>query len=134
MGLGFSNSTRPDVLYLVPRVPHPPDKGDRIRSYHLLRYLSRRAEEHLACLADEPVSAESMAELEGLCARVAVVPLGKWSRWLRAPGSLLSGRSISEGVFHSPALVQIMRRWARQTSFHVSLASASSMVSYQQLD
>jgi sugar transferase (PEP-CTERM/EpsH1 system associated) len=129
-----TDSTRPDVLYLVHRVPHPPDKGDRIRSYHLLRYLSHRANVHLACLADEPVSAESAAALEGLCARVAVVPLGNWSRWLRAPGSLLGGRSISEGVFYSPALVEVLRGWARGTSFHVALASASSMVPYLRLD
>lgn len=130
----MTDPTRPDVLYLVHRVPHPPDKGDRIRSYHLLRYLARRANVHLACLADEPVSAETTAALEGLCARVAIVPLGNWSRWLRAPGSLLGGRSISEGVFYSPALVEVLRGWGRGTSFHVALASASSMVPYLRLD
>jgi sugar transferase (PEP-CTERM/EpsH1 system associated) len=126
--------TRPNVLYLVHRVPYPPDKGDRIRSYHLLRYLSRRAAIHLACLADEPVTAETTAALESLCERVAVVPLGNWSRWLRAPGALLSGRTISEGVFHSPALVEVLRCWARETCFHVSLASASSMIPYLRRD
>jgi sugar transferase (PEP-CTERM/EpsH1 system associated) len=125
---------RPNILYLVHRVPYPPDKGDRIRSYHLLRYLSRRASVHLACLADEPVAAETTGVLKALCARLAVVPLGNWSRWLRAPGALLSGRTISEGVFHSPALVDVVRGWARETRFHVSLASASSMVPYQRLD
>jgi sugar transferase (PEP-CTERM/EpsH1 system associated) len=129
-----TDPTLPRVLYLVHRVPYPPDKGDRIRSYHLLRYLSQRAEVHLACLADEPVAEETTAALKGLCTRIAIVPLGNWSRWLRAPGSLLGGRSISEGVFHSPALVEVLRDWARKTCFHVSLASASSMVPYQRLD
>ncbi len=130
----MTDPTRPNVLYLVHRVPYPPDKGDRIRSYHLLRYLSRRASVHLACLADEPVPAEATAALKALCARLSIVPLGNWSRWLRAPGSLLSGRTISEGVFHSPALVEVLRGWAKETAFHVTLASASSMVPYQRLD
>jgi hypothetical protein len=43
----------PNVLFLAHRVPYPPNKGDRIRSFHLLRFLSRRARVHLACLADE---------------------------------------------------------------------------------
>ena len=103
--------TRPDVLFLAHRVPYPPDKGDRIRSFQILRWLTRRAAVHLACLADEPVATETIAALKALCARLAVVPLGNWSRWLRAPGSLLSGRSISEGVFHSPALVEVLRGW-----------------------
>jgi sugar transferase (PEP-CTERM/EpsH1 system associated) len=129
-----SDVTRPNLLYLVHRLPYPPDKGDRIRSYHLLRYLARRANVYLACLADEPVAPEATAALKGLCVRLAVVPLAGWVRWLRAPGSLLSGRTITEGVFHSPALVEILREWAGEVRFHVSLASASSMVSYQRLD
>lgn len=100
----------PDVLYLAHRVPYPPDKGDRIRNYHLLRYLSRRAAVHLACLADEPVPAEATAALRALSARLAIVPLGNWTRRLRALGFLLRGRTLSEGAFHSPALVDVLRR------------------------
>jgi polysaccharide biosynthesis protein PslH len=121
---------RPNVLYLVHRVPYPPDKGDRIRTYHLLRYLARRSAVHLACLADEPVPQETLTVLRGVCARLAVVPLGKRTRLLRAAGSFLRGRTISEGVFHSPALVQVLGDWARETPFHVALASASSLIPY----
>jgi sugar transferase (PEP-CTERM/EpsH1 system associated) len=128
------DSTRPNVLYLVHRTPYPPDKGDRIRAYHLLRFLARRAAVHLACLAHEPVSGETVAALQGLCARLAVIPLGNWTRWLWGPASLLRGATASEGVFHSPALVEVVRGWARETCFDVSLSSASSMVPYQRLD
>ena len=50
---------RAGALYLTHRVPYPPDKGDRIRNYHLLRQLARRAGEvWLGCLGDdEPVPA-----------------------------------------------------------------------------
>ena len=30
------------LLYLTHRVPFPPDKGDRIRTYHTLRFLAVR--------------------------------------------------------------------------------------------
>ena len=80
----MAHRERPRVLFLVHRVPYPPDKGDRIRSYHLLRYLSRCADVFLACLADETVSEETTAALTALCVRLAVVPLGNWARWLRA--------------------------------------------------
>jgi len=125
---------RPNVLYLVHRIPYPPDKGDRIRTYHILRFLSRRAAVHLACLADEPVPQETLTVLQGMCARLAVVPLGKWMRRLRAARSFLRGRTISEGVFRSPALVQVLRDWARETPFNVSLASASSLIPYLRLN
>jgi hypothetical protein len=121
---------RPVVLYVVHRVPYPPDKGDRIRAYHVLRYLVRHADVHLACLADETLAPDTQAALQRLCARVAVVPLGRRTRWLWAIGSLAAGRSISEGAFHSPALVRLLRQWARQTTFRAALASASSVSPY----
>jgi len=63
----------------VHRVPYPPDKGDRIRAFHVLKWLSQRAAVHLACLADEPVTEEVIAGLEPFCERLAVVPVGKWT-------------------------------------------------------
>jgi polysaccharide biosynthesis protein PslH len=122
-----------DILYLVHRVPYPPDKGDRIRAFHLLRSLSGRATVHLACLADEPVREETIAELRRYCERVAVVPLGT-SRWVRAAGSLVRGQTITEGAFYSPALRDMLRTWAEQTRFHAALASSSAMVPYLRLE
>jgi sugar transferase (PEP-CTERM/EpsH1 system associated) len=121
---------RPDVLYVVHRVPYPPDKGDRIRAFHLLRYLSRRAAVHLACLADEPLAEEARATLHRYCARLAVVPLGDRSRWLWALASVAQGRTVSEGAFHSPALCRALQSWAADTSFRASLGSASSVAPY----
>src|SRR5262249_21341884 len=122
---------RPDVLYLVHRLPYPPDKGDRIRGFHLLRHLSARAAVHLACLADEPVEASAVAALQRYAVRVAVVPVGGLGRWARALWSLARGRTASEGAFDSPALRRLLVGWAASTRFHATLSSASSMVGYQ---
>src|SRR5262249_25104892 len=121
-------------LYLVHRVPYPPDKGDRIRAFHILRCLSQRASIHLACLADEPVSPEVVATLERYCARVAVVPLRNWSRWPRALVSLLRGRTATEGAFWSPEFLALLRSWVTDTRIRVALASSSGMVPYLQTD
>jgi sugar transferase (PEP-CTERM/EpsH1 system associated) len=121
---------RRPLLYVVHRVPYPPDKGDRIRAYHILRHLSRHAEVHLACLADEPAAEATRSALERYCARVAVVPLGRRSRWLWALASATVGGSLSEGAFHSHALAALLRRWAEETTFHAALASASSVAPY----
>src|ERR1043166_6037411 len=104
------------VLYLTHRVPFPPDKGDRIRNYHLLRQMAGRGRVWLACLADEPVREEQKEELERLCRRVAIAPATR-TRWLRAGFSLLAGRSISEGAFSEPALRRAVRAWVGDTRF-----------------
>src|SRR5262249_37620623 len=84
----------PRVLYLTHRVPFPPDKGDRIRNYHLLRGLAARGRVWLGCLADEPVTDAARAELDRYCECVAVVPAAGKRKWLRAGWSVLTGGSI----------------------------------------
>lgn len=124
---------RPNLLYLVHRLPYPPDKGDRIRAYHLLRFLARRGAVHLACLADEPVPDEAVAALRRICERVAVVRLGRWTRWASALGSLVCGGTVTEGAFRSAELRTLVRQWAATTAFDAAVASASSMVPYLRL-
>jgi len=131
---GVTGPTRPELLYLVHRLPYPPDKGDRIRTFHLLKQLSRLASVHLACLADEPPEEATIDALRRYCTRVEVVRLGSPIRWLRALGSLVRGHSVSEGAFSAPGLRTILRRWTRETRFHATLASASSLVPYLQMD
>jgi sugar transferase (PEP-CTERM/EpsH1 system associated) len=120
-------------LFLAHRVPFPPDKGDRIRTYHVLRRLSRRGPVDLACLADEPLAPGAEEALAGLCRRVAVVGHGSRLRWLRAAGGWLLGGSLSEGVFWSPELARVLRSWAGSTSYAGVVASASSLAGYLDL-
>jgi polysaccharide biosynthesis protein PslH len=127
------NQPRPKVLYLVHRFPYPPDKGDRIRNYHVLAWLARRASVHLACLADEDVDDHSVKMLEKMANRVAVVRQRSAVRWARALWSLARGCTITEGAFHSPELGDVVRQWVGDSRYHVVLASASSLVPYLRL-
>ncbi len=119
----------PRIAYLTHRVPYPPDKGDRIRNYHVLRELAKHARVWLAALADEPVTAEQKSRLGELCERVEFIPGGR--RWVRGGLSLLGGRSISEGLFHEPALDRLLAGWRHEGDFHAVLVSASSLARYQ---
>ena len=42
------------LLYLVHRLPYPPNKGDKVRSYHLLRHLAKRHRVFLGTFVDDP--------------------------------------------------------------------------------
>jgi polysaccharide biosynthesis protein PslH len=131
--MAFDDSNKPDVLFLAHRVPYPLDKGDRIRTFHILRFLARRAKVHLACLADEPVTEEAVAALTGICHRLHIVPLGHKTRLLRALGSLVCGRTITQGAFSSAGLRRVLLQWTKETKFHAAMASASSMAPYLRL-
>lgn len=121
---------RPRVVYVTHRVPYPPDKGDRIRNYHLLRQLARVADVWLAALADEPVAEAEAAELRRLAARVGVVPVSRVGRWVRAGASLVAGGSLSEGAFYEPGLDRLLAGWRREAPPAAVVVSASSLVPY----
>lgn len=123
-------STRPRILYLTHRVPYPPDRGDRIRTYHSLTSFSSRFDVDLACLADEPLDEVAARVLRKLCRRVAVIPTGGKSRWSRALASLIQGRSVTEGAFQSPVLRDVLLRWTSTTRYETAVASSSGMAPY----
>lgn len=118
---------RPRVLYLTHRVPYPPDKGDRIRNYHVLRHLAARARVWLIALADEPVTAETRAALDALCERVAIVPVRRLPRLFWTGLTPLLGGSLSEGAFHSSGVTATVRQWADEAGFSAALVSAGAL-------
>ena len=121
---------KPNILLLTHRAPYPPDRGDRIRSYHLLRHLSRSSHVYLGALVDEPVSAETRIALREHTAAMTLAPLGRRSRWIKAAWSLARGRSATEGLFASQSLRQQVRTWARAIRFDAAIAFCSSMVQF----
>jgi sugar transferase (PEP-CTERM/EpsH1 system associated) len=44
---------KPEILFLVHRIPYPPDKGDKIRSWHILAHLLQHYTVHLGCFVDD---------------------------------------------------------------------------------
>ena len=125
-------TTPQNILYLVHRVPYPPNRGDRIRSFHLLDFLARRANVYLGTLADEPLESGTLEALHSRCKEVAIERLGRW-RWLTAAASLTTGRSATEGLFRSSQLRQALERWTQQVQFDAVVVFCSSMVQYLDL-
>ena len=42
-----------DILFLAHRIPYPPDRGDKIRGFHILKHLARHKRVHLIAFADD---------------------------------------------------------------------------------
>ncbi|MCE9552263.1 MAG: TIGR03087 family PEP-CTERM/XrtA system glycosyltransferase [Planctomycetes bacterium] len=123
----------PRILYLVHRVPYPPNRGDRIRSFHLLKFLSTLGKVDLATLADEPLSDGDRQTLAESCNRVAIFPLAGITRWLRAAAALASGNSATEGLFRSTPLHKTVKQWSREVQYDAVVVFCSSMAPYAML-
>lgn len=121
---------RPHILFLTHRVPYPPNRGDRIRTYHVLRHLAQQADVTLGCLADEPVESSTREALGALCRHLEIVPVDGYRRWLRAGTSFVCGSTVTEGAFASPTLRRAVQRLATATPFDAALTSSSALAQY----
>lgn len=94
-----------DLLMLVHRVPYPPDKGDKIRSFNELRFLAEKGWNiHLCALADDPADLAHVDVLRKYCASVSIEPINPRVQKLKSLVSLLSWLPLSAGYFYSAKL------------------------------
>jgi sugar transferase (PEP-CTERM/EpsH1 system associated) len=118
------------VLMLAHRLPYPPNKGDKIRAYHVLRHLAQRHEVALACLVDDPADC---GHVEALRAQVAEVATARIDGPLRKAGSLravLSSRSITVTHFHATSLQQQVDAWIDAAPFDAVYCSSAATAEY----
>lgn len=106
------------------------NRGDRIRAFHLLRFLSTHADVFFGCVADEPWDSSHIDALKPYCREIAVFRLHPQWRWVRAAKNLAAGKSITAGAFFSPQLAQTVRRWSATTEFDAAVLFCSSMGTY----
>jgi sugar transferase (PEP-CTERM/EpsH1 system associated) len=93
-----------EILFLSHRVPYPPDRGDRIRSWNILKAMARLAPTHVVALADPADDPETgRAEIEAIAASLHIEPL-TLTRWQAVATALLTGRPASVCAFASRAL------------------------------
>ena len=121
---------RPEILFLAHRFPYPPDRGDRIRSWNILRYLSQRANVSLACTTDTPIEMEQMNVVRSVCHRVLIAPIDRRKRWIHAGNHWLAGKSLTEGLFWSKKFAHTLDYWADVTQFDQVFVYCSSMLPY----
>ena len=121
---------KPRVLYITHRVPWPPDRGDRIRTWNILKFLAQTADVDLICLADEPVAPETRSALENVTKRLAFVPHSGKARYVRGAISLAAGRTVTEGLFESRMARSVVRQWSINTTYTAAMASSSGIARY----
>ena len=100
-----------DLLLLIHRIPFPPNKGDKIRSYNLLKHLARHYRVHLATFVDDADDWQYVPKVEAMCASSHFAPLKPLIARVRSLGALARNRSLSLDYYQDAGL----QRWVDQT-------------------
>ncbi len=118
------------LLYLSHRVPYPPDKGDKIRSFHLLRHLSRHYRVHLGTFADLEGDAAHANALRDYCTEVKVIPLSPLLARARCVTGVLRREPLTLAYYRSLTLQRWIDATVESARIGKALCFSSAMTLY----
>ncbi len=121
--------TAPQMLYLAHRIPYPPDKGDKIRSWNTLEHLAKRFRVHLAAFVDDPADFQHEAFLNGICESATLIPLDRRSAAIRSARGFLSGEALTLNYYRDRRMANAVAR-ARTHGLAAEIAYSSAMAQY----
>lgn len=119
-----------NLLLLVHRIPFPPDKGDKIRSFNLLRHLSKRYRVYLGGFVDNPGDWDYVREVEQYCSEVFFRPVGGWGSKLSAARAFIDRRSLSIAYFSDSTLRDWVDRLVDKVEIDVAVCFSSTMCQF----
>jgi hypothetical protein len=118
------------ILFLSQRVPYPPNRGDRITTYHEIRVLARRHEVHVAALAESEAEASGVEALRRICPTVDVAILPKWRSKVQAATLAISPLPLTLPFYFSPELAAKVAWRLATERFDLIHAYSSSTAQY----
>lgn len=119
-----------NILYLVHRLPYPPNKGDKVRSYHLLRHLAARHRVFLGTFIDDPDDARHVPTLKELCADVHVEPLDPRLARVHSLAGLIRGEALTLPYYRSANLAAWVGRVLRDNKPDAAVVFSGAMAQY----
>lgn len=100
-----------DLLFLAHRIPYPPNKGDKIRSYHFLKHLTNHFNVHLGTFIDDPNDWQYTDKLDAICASTRYLGLKPLLCKIKSLQGLVTGQPLSLPYYQS----QAMQDWVDET-------------------
>lgn len=121
---------KPRLLFLAHRIPYPPDKGEKIRAWHMLEHLTRDWTVDLGCLVDDPADAQHLSVLRSCCAEVHAAPVTRGGRIARTLLGTRPGKPLTLAWFHEPGLARWVRAGLAARRYDAVLVYSSAMATY----
>ena len=97
------------ILMLTPYLPYPPSEGGQVRSYKLIKLLSKKNEITLVCFSRQHNTKNQINHMRKFCRKVLVIERGK--TWTLS-NILRTGFSVYPflvSIYYSPKIKQILQ-------------------------
>ncbi|GAK59419.1 glycosyl transferase, group I [Candidatus Vecturithrix granuli] len=119
-----------NILFLSQRVPFPPKKGDKLRSFNEIKFLARTHQIFLACLTDNQEDFHYEDKLKAYCQSVDIVLHSSLRSNIQALCSICSSKPLTLGYFYSKQLYTIIKHRLEEQQIDLIFVYCSSMAQY----
>lgn len=119
-----------NLLYLTHRIPYPPNKGDKIRSYHLLKFLSERYRVYLGTFIDAEEDWQYAENVKNLCADTCLVRLDPKMARLRCLEGFITGSPLTLPYYYDKTLKKWVDNTLETQSITKVVAFSAAMAQY----
>jgi len=118
------------ILFLAHRIPYPPNKGDKIRSYNMLQYLTKYHEVYLGCPIDEKSDVQYIKPLQAQVKEFIFSTIQPRIKKICCLRGLIKSDSISVCYFYSSELQEKINALFERIDFDVLFCFSSPMAEY----
>ncbi len=119
-----------NILYLVHRLPYPPNKGDKVRSYNLLKHLVSQHQVFLGTFIDDPEDEPHIATLRSLCADLYVAKLDPRRAKIRSLNGLLADEPLTLRYYRDASLQNWVDTTCKRHKIDAAVIFCSAMAQY----
>lgn len=119
-----------NLLFLVHRIPYPPNKGDKIRSYHLLKQLIKDYNVYLGTFIDDPFDWQYTKNLNELCADACYRPLYPLRAKMKSLRGIVTGQALSLPYYRDSGLQDWVNRTLKAGAIRKAVIYSSVMAQY----
>lgn len=121
---------KPKLLYLCHRIPYPPNKGDKIRSFNLLKALAAEYEVYLGCFIDDAYDYQYIDKLADWCVEYKCRRQRKSLSKLKGLSAFVSGKPITLPYYYDFELQHWVHQTIAREKIDTVMVFSSSMAQY----
>ena len=90
-----------NLLVLLPRVPYPLEKGDKLRAFYQIKELSKYHDIYLVALQDGALHPEALEKIEPYCKEIQIIRISLFSKLNGVIRAFFKGLPMQCGYFYS---------------------------------
>ena len=89
------------IFVLLPRFPYPLEKGDKLRAFNQIKYLSGHHEIHLCAINDVKLRQKDIDALRPFCESIHVINISRFQIAFNVLKAFITGKPLQVGYFYT---------------------------------